>query len=298
MHLLLPLGSSVLVVVGLTLLKQAQDRGASAWTTVVAMCWATGLVFPVLWTLGGEMQPWSLIWQPAIIGALFVAGQLVTLLAIRYGDVSIAAPVQGVKVLLVPLTAMVVMGESASVVVWVAAAIAMVGIVCVQTSDGTVHRGNVLLSVFLAFLGSISMSIFDILIQRWAPPWGPGRFLPLAAASMAIFATFMLPLANRPREVIRRRDWWAPLGFGSLLMSVQAIGMTFTLAKFGDATRVNIVYSLRGIWGVLITWWLLSSLRKRSETDVVGPSTRVMTMRMIGAVMIGAAVVISLSAPD
>lgn len=244
------------------------------------------------------MQPWTMIWQPAVIGALFVAGQLVTLLAVRYGDVSIAAPVQGVKVLLVPLAAMLVVGEAASLAVWVAAGIAMLGIVCVQTSDATVHRANILLSVLLALLGSVCMSVFDVLIQRWAPPWGAGRFLPLAAASMALFATMMLPLANRPREVIQRRDWWLPLGMGSLLMSVQAIGMTFTLARFGDATRVNIVYSLRGIWGVLITWWLVSALHKRSPDASAGPSTRVMTMRMLGAVLIGAAVVISLSAPQ
>ena len=273
------------------------------------MCWATGLIFPVLWLLEGEMQSPALLWQPAVIGGLFVTGQLLTLIAIRYGDVSIAAPVQGVKVLLVPLAAIVVVGEAAPLKIWIASSIAMLGIMCVQSSDATVHRKSIWLAVLLAFLASVSMTIFDLLIQRWAPPWGPGRFLPLMAVFTALLASLLMPLADHPREVLRNRQWWLPLAGGSLLMALQAIGMTFTLAKFGDATRVNIVYSLRGIWGVLLTWWLIHSLPPKpndsrptdqapaSDQDPApgGPSHRVMVMRLIGAVLIGLSVVISLT---
>ena len=65
--------------------------------------------------------------------------------------------------------------------------------------------------------------------------------------------------------------------------------MTFTVAKFGDATRVNIVYSLRGLWGVLLTWLLL---HLSSAGDTI--SNRVMTMRLIGAVLIGVAVLVAI----
>ena len=52
--------------------------------------------------MGGTMQPAGMLWQPALIGGLFLAGQLFMLLAVERGDVSIAMPVLGIKVLIVP----------------------------------------------------------------------------------------------------------------------------------------------------------------------------------------------------
>ena len=78
-------------------------------------------------------------------------------------------------------------------------------------------------------------------------------------------------LTLRQRGVIR------PLAIGCVLMAVQAIGMTVTLGLYGDATRVNIVYSLRGLWGVLLTWFLAQHLVDSENA----PSNRTMTMRLI-----------------
>ena len=285
----MPLGSSLLVVVGLTILKRVQSAGASAWTATILMCWASAIVFSSLTFMGGTLQPWELWWQPAMIGALFVAGQLLTLLAVKAGDVSIATPVLGVKVLLVPGLSTILVAEIPALKIWAAAAVAMVGIVCVQASDATVDRSKILISVVLAVFAALAMTIFDLLIQKWAPAWGPGYFLPIAFGFAAVLACGLLPLADPPKLVWKQRSWWPWLFWGSVLMSVQAIGMTFTVAKFGDATRVNIVYSLRGLWGVLLTWLLL---HLSSAGDTI--SNRVMTMRLIGAVLIGVAVLVAI----
>ena len=74
-------------------------------------------------------------------------------------------------------------------------------------------------------------------------------------------------------------------------MAIQAIGMTVTLGLYGDATRVNIVYSLRGLWGVLLTWFLARHFAQAASL----PGHRTMLMRLIGAVLIGASVVISVT---
>jgi len=71
---------------------------------------------------------------------------------------------------------------------------------------------------------------------------------------------------------------------------VQAFGMTYTIAQFGDATRVNIVYSLRGLWGVLLTWTLAKSL---GLADTL-PASSVMLKRLAGAILIGASIALSL----
>lgn len=255
---------------------------------MIVVSWSCACVFPPLILLGGTMQPVSLLWQPAIIGTLFLAGQLFTFLAVERGDVSIAAPVLGVKVLIVPATAPFFVNETASPRVWIAAGIAVIGIGFVQARDRSIDRAKILASVGFALLAAVSMTLFDLLIQRWAPAWGAGYFLPVAFFFAAVFSLGFLKLGNRPRE-LREKNALRPLATGAVLMAVQAIGMTLTIGLFGDATRVNIVYSLRGLWGVLLTWLLARGL---ADSDT-GHAT--MTMRLAGAILIGVSVVISVS---
>ena len=286
----MPFGSSILVVLGLLFLKSAQERGVSSWTAMIVVCWSAAAVFPVLTVFGGTLQPITSLWQPAVIGALFLSGQLFMLLAVAQGDVSIAAPVLGVKVLMVPAAAQFFVEEDLSPRIWIAAAIAVIGIALVQTNDAQVRRARILAAVCFALLAACSMTLFDLLIQRWAPAWGAGYFLPIALGSAALFALPFARLADHPADVFRL-DAARPLAAGAILLALQAIGMTLTLGFFGDATRVNIVYSLRGLWGVLLTW----TLSHRFNPAGKPPSHRTMTLRLIGAVMIGSAVIISLT---
>lgn len=278
----------MLVVFGLLNLKRAQERGASSWTSMIVVCWSAACVFPALTLMGGTMQPLTLLWQPAIIGGLFLAGQLFTFLAVQRGDVSVAAPVLGVKVLIVPACAPFFVDESLPARVWIAAAIAVAGIACVQARDESVQRSRIVAAVGYALLAACSMTVFDLLIQRWAPAWGAGFFLPIAFACAAILSLAFLPLADRPSQ-LTQIDAVRPLAIGAVFMAIQAIGMTVTLGLFGDATRVNIVYSLRGLWGVAFTW----ILARHIQTGGLGPGHRTMTMRLIGAILIGVSVVIS-----
>ena len=257
---------------------------------MILVCWASAGVFPVLSLMGGTMQPAMLIWQPAIVGGLFLAGQLFTFLAVARGDVSIAAPVLGVKVLLVPAASRFLVEAELSTRVWIAAAVAVVGIAFVQSRDATVVRSRIVASVGFALLAACSMTLFDLLIQRWAPAWGAGYFLPIAFACAALLSLVFIPLADRPAD-LRRLGVIQPLAAGVLFMAIQAIGMTLTLGLFGDATRVNIVYSLRGLWGVLLTWILAHHVNMQGQ----GPSHRTMVMRLIGATLIGASVLISVT---
>ena len=289
-HLLLPFCSSVLVVFGLLNLQRAQLRGASTWTSMILVCWTSAGVFPALVFLGGTMQPVTLLWQPAIIGCLFLAGQLFTFLAVQRGDVSIAAPVLGIKVLIVPAIALFIVDDQLSARVWVSAAIAVIGIGFVQARDASIDRSRILASIGFALLAACSMTLFDLLIQRWASAWGAGYFLPTAFGFAAVFSLTFLPLADRPSR-LRQIGATRYLAIGALLMAIQAIGMTVTLGLFGDATRVNIVYSVRGLWGVLLSWVLA---RAALEARAAG-ADRTMAMRLTGAVLIGLSVIISVT---
>ena len=121
------------MVLALLSLKRATQRGASAWTSMILVCWTGAIVFPTLTLLGGTLQPLTLLWQPALIGSLFLAGQLFTLLAVARGDVSIATPVLGIKLLIVPALSPLFVDDPISPMIWIAAAIGHCGWFCAGT---------------------------------------------------------------------------------------------------------------------------------------------------------------------
>ncbi|WP_246109873.1 EamA family transporter [Roseimaritima multifibrata] len=291
-HLLLPLSASILFVFGLIAIKRTSQGGGGPWTvTLLANVWAA-ILFSPLWFLGGTMQPLSLFWQPAVIAVLFIMGQVLTFYAISKGDVSVAAPVLGIKVLLVAVLATLLTSDQLSGIVWAAAAIATIGIGMVQWSARR-PRGSVVSksahgagwTIGFAALSACSFALFDVLVQNWSPAWGSGRFLPLVFWMVAIlslgFLPFIKPVALKDPKL---RPW---LLLGTLLIALQAICIVFALSRFGDATRVNVVYALRGLWGVGLAWWIAVRWGG-SEAD---HSPRVMVMRLAGASLLTAAVV-------
>ena len=77
---------------------------------------------------------------------------------------------------------------------------------------------------------------------------------------------------------------------GTLLMALQAMSMSWSLSEFGDATRINIVYALRGLWAVLLAWLLARSFGGGEAHH----SSRIMLTRLAGAVLLTASVVVAL----
>ena len=134
------------------------------------------------------MQPPSLWWQPVVAGLLFFAGQVFTLLALTTGDVSVATPVLGVKILLVALLSVVLIGDPIGARLWTAAALSSVAIALLNLSPGHPHR-RVARTIVLAALGAAAYACFDVLVQKFSPVWGTGRFLPLAMACGAVYSS-------------------------------------------------------------------------------------------------------------
>ena len=194
MHLFLPLIAAVVYVVGALLLKRASDLGADVWRSTRIINYTQALMAAPLWLLGGTIPSSSLWWQPAVAGLLFFAGQVFTLLALTTGDVSVATPVLGVKILLVALLSTVLIGDPIGARLWTAAALSSVAIALLNISPGHSHR-RVGTTILLAALGAAAYACFDVLVQKWSPVWGTGRFLPIA---MACGAAYSLPL---PRVV-------------------------------------------------------------------------------------------------
>ncbi len=250
-HLFLPLASSFGYVIAVLLVKRSAIHGVGLWRTTFVSNLAMGFCFLPLWWLGGTGQPVAMLWQPALAAVLFLAGQVCTFWALK-GDVSVATPVLGLKILMVALFSSVLLAGGVPLKWWVAAALSTVAIMLLNSGgrrEG--HRPG--MTVLAATLAAASYALTDVLVQKWAPAWGAGRFLPwmfwaLAAYSFALIPFFRAPLREIPRSA------WCWLGPGALILAVQSAGMAYTLGVFGDATAVNIVYSSRGLWSVAAVW--------------------------------------------
>ncbi len=251
MHLLLPLTASLLFVGGLILIKRAGAAGVGAVTTLFVANEAAAIAFSLLWLLGGAGQPWTLLWQPAIIAGLFMAGLMFTFAAIHRGDVSVAAPVFGVKVVFVAILLTLTGEESLPAAAWYAAVLATVGIGLIQWT-GQGQRRHVVLTILLALSAATCYATFDVLVQRWAPAWGAGRFLPIVYAFVAVLSLGMLPWVDW--STVRTAGARRSLLFGAVLFAMQSLCIVLAVAEFGDAARINVVYALRGLWGVALAW--------------------------------------------
>ena len=285
MHLLLPLLASVLLVCGLLLIKRAGGSGVGPITTLFFSNIFSALVFTPMWFLGGVNQPASMLWQPGIIAVLFFLGLTFTFLAVERGDVSIATPVLGVKVVLVAVLVTLITKTQLGLSVWCGAVLAMLGIALIQWT-GRADKSRMWFTIAFALLAASSFATFDVLVQSWAPAWGPGRFLPITYAMVGAFSLALAPWVNWAALKDQRvRRLLFP---GSLLVALQAVCIVFTLAAFGDAARVNVVYSMRGIWAVGLAW-AAAKLWGGAEAEL---SRSMLTTRVLGAITLTVAVVI------
>ena len=278
------------------LAKQAIERGASPWTgTFWANVWL-GLIALTVCAVRKEFSPMELWGPAAATGALFVAGQLLTYLAFQFGDVSLATPIFGTKVLMVAALQPFVSGKHLSMRVWVAGALAAVGVILIQRSGHRsegVSRRQVWLTIGLTLGAAFCLSLFDLFLERWGPRddvWAAWYHLSAVFAVAMVLSLGFLPKVDSPRQIRKLRAGRLMLG-GTGLMAIQAMSMVYSLSRFGDAARINIVYSLRGLWGVLLAWALAGWLGN-AEARL---SRSVMLQRLGGALLLTAALVLAVT---
>ena len=274
--------------------SKAIGRGASAWTgTFYGNLWL-GLIWLSIGICRWDVISVAEWWKALIPGFLFFAGQCLTFLAFRYGDVSVATPVFGVKILFVAGLTSLLTGQSISTTVWIAAIVATAGIILVQHGTGAAQRTEkkkILLTILTALMAATCMSLFDVCLQQWGVPAGALKFLPVLFVSASVFSCALLPWVDHtPR--LKSIHALQPMAVATVLMPLQSMGMTIALSQFGDATRVNIVYALRGLWAIAFAW-LLARFFEGGER-YAGRS--VMLCRAAGALLLTGAVVTALVA--
>ncbi len=253
----LPLCAALTYVIAALFIKRAAELGAGVWRTAFVCNVIAALCFQPLALLGGQAQPLTRWWQPALVALLFVAGQIFTFVSLSRGDVSVATPVLGLKIILVAAFTTALLAQPLSLRLWLAAALATTGVALLNRS-GAAHQGKagqgkaghkVGHTVATAALAAASFALFDVLVQKWSPAWGLGRLLPASIGLVGLYSCALVPLFEAPLRTLPRPAW-RPLLAGGSLMSLQSVLIVSTIAQFGDATSANVIYSSRGLWSI------------------------------------------------
>lgn len=287
LHLLYPLASSIGYVFAVLFLKRSAAFGVGVLRTTFVSNLAVGLCFAPLWLLGGRSlvgAPW---WQPALVAAIFFLGQIFTFLAIR-GDISVATPVLGVKIILVACFSSLMLAEPVPLLWWTAAGLSTVALALLHRGISGSGQG-VGRTIALAGLAASAFALNDVLVQKWTPEWGAGRFFPVMFALLVMFSVLLIPMFKSPLRAIPRPGWrW--LLPGTALLALQASSITFGIGVHGEATAMNVVYASRGLWSVLAVW--LIGRWFQNEERQVGPA--VLRARLLGAGLMLVAIVLVL----
>ena len=286
----IPLACAFLYVVAALMLKRASALGVGVWRIGFLANWVMFLFFLPGW-LGqsGGGHVWTDYWQPAVSGLLFLGGQMFIFLALQSGDVSVTTPVMGVKVLLVALLSQLLRAGDVPWQWWTGAGLSTAAVALLHFGEPHGQRSRVGRTVLLAGMSALSVSMGDVLLQKWVVGWGSGRYLPPMFLFNALYTFAFVPFFRAPLWALDRRAWlWT--GGGALLLAINNAGIALAIAVWRTATSVNILYSLRGLVSVGLVW----AIGHWFSNDEQHLTPRVFRFRLIGAGLMLAAIVLVL----
>ena len=169
------------------------------------------------------------------------------------GDVSIATPVVGTKVLIVTILNAILFSIPIPGKWWIAAAAASLGTAVIASGTRRGERKNAARTALLSMGAAFFFSLTDVLVQHWAGAMDALIFLPAMFSGVALMSTAWYAIADRSAFDLRG-TFLPPLLAGVVLLGIQC-GMVFlALAFSADATAVNVVYGLRSLLSVLCAW--------------------------------------------
>jgi len=281
--IIIPLIAAFLYAMAAILLKRALVEGAGPWRVAFGCNMVMAVGYQACWAV--HTQPFSAAGagHAALAACTFFLGQIFTFLALNVGDVSVVTPILGTKVVWVAIFSTVLTGRAHSPQLWMAVFATALGAAFLGYQPG-VHPRHVALSVGAALATACSFGMTDVLVQKYAPGWGFGSFVPTMFLLVGVLSLGFVPLMRGPGV-------WAPLwlGSGAVLLAGQALGLAFALSTLGEATRINIAYNSRGLWSVALIWafghWFGNTEREGGSRRMLG--------RLAGAVLLVVAIFIA-----
>lgn len=273
---IVPICAACLYSLGSLGMKRAMDHKSSAWrvllvSNLILAAWAIPLIF----IFPGKWDPAGFV-AAVVAGAALFAGRVFSVKALEIGDLSVVVPLLGMKTLCVAIGSLLVGAGSISFKLVIAAALASAGVALLQRGPKTAAKAMRKAMLF-ALISSMLFAVTDVAVQGYARTMGIGVFQPVMLAVVCL----MLPLLGRPLPA--PPDAKRPLLAGSTVMGFQTTLVIMTIGLTGQATLVNILYSTRSLWSVLID--RLAGGKGAKEF---------LLTRSVGAILLTAAVVLAM----
>lgn len=249
----LPLVAAMIYTVGSLLMKQALNSNVGAMRVLFLNHWIFFLFMIPAYLTGAGQEDWSLLWAPLLTGVFSAIGALLSILAVKYGDFSVATPLLGMKVLMVAALSAVA-GQAVPLSWWVAGILAMVAIFLLGRKPGQSGKSP-WLTIGLTAGSCASFAAFDWLFGQYAKDFGFFQYtfwmqVVVVVSSFALIPFFSAPLRQLPKRVY---TWVVP---SMALMSLQFYLFTWSISEVGDATAANILYASRGMWSVVFVMFI------------------------------------------
>jgi drug/metabolite transporter (DMT)-like permease len=293
LHFTIPFLCALAFPAGAYLLKRALESGRDGWGVLILSNLAVTAFFvpPLLWIRPG-FPPLELLYQPFLCGMFFFAGQAAAYRSFT-GDLSVALPAQGSKVLWIALFTWIFLGQSPGWKIWAAAILALLAFYFLrERPPGKAESRKLFATLWTATLAAVLLAALDTGIQAWSPSWnlwvfGFWTFLFQGVFSMALW---LFP-AGRKMFAYSPGTWKAALG-GAAIMAAISLGLVWAIHASGKAAWVNVLFSSRVLAGVLFVWIGGRALRI-PEADRPG-SGRILANHLAGAALMMAAIVLVL----
>ncbi|GAB4166796.1 MAG: DMT family transporter [Terrimicrobiaceae bacterium] len=264
----------------LSIVKGARTAQLNLWSNV-----AMGLVVQPLWFFDDPLLANAHPAFPLLSCLTFLAGQVLTFAALSQGDVSIATPLLGTKVVGVTVINAVVFSIPMPARWWVASAAASLGIAIIA---GIVPRGqfrSAATTAALALGAAFFFSLTDTLVQSWAGGSDPLAYLPLMFGGVGLLSALWCLAFDRKAfsatPAVRRA-----LSAGAFLLAVQAGLVFLSLCWTRDATATNIIYGSRSLFTVIAARLIG---RMFGLTEAAMPPW-ILVLRLTGALLLFAAI--------
>lgn len=272
-------------------IKIAISRGVSSWMVTFMSNLGVCLIFlPLLLSKGSVWHPEGLPWAVAA-GCMFFAGQIGTFRSLAAGDVSIATPALASKVIFVAVLSLLLPGSSSSPGLWAAVVLTMTGVVLLHRGPSH-HAAHPLATAAWALFAALAFAATDVVVQAQTPRTGFTLFMPVMFGTVGLLSfPILLPRAMRAARIPARAGAWKWATAGVVILALQCVGVAAAIGVFGEATAVNIVYSSRGLWSLV----LLALLARRLGMAEGHLDRTAFRLRFVGSVLILAAVVIVLT---
>jgi drug/metabolite transporter (DMT)-like permease len=288
-YYLWPLLAAVIYALAAILAKRALAEGCGVLRFTV-LCNAVFFIFflipaAIVW------QPvhWGQIGWPILGGLLFFLGQILTVAAIRVGDVSIQSPLMGSKVIFVALISLGTGAESVVSGVWLGASLTAGAVFLLGYSSWDSSR-RTWIGVGLALASSLAFAASDVLTIAKASGSGVENYLAIVMGVQLLLSLVLIPLFKDKVRGIPRNAWaWLVAAGG--LMALQAVILNIALGHFKHATSFNVIYGSRGLWSILLIW----SIGHMVGNSELQGGRNVLIRRVIGATLLLVAVFIILT---